>query len=200
MKSLVVYIHGKGGSAEEAEHYKPLFPKSDVIGFDYKAQNPWDAKEEFQKFFNELKNNYALIFLIANSIGAFFALTSLNEKYIDKAYFISPIVDMERLIKDMMSWAKVTENELFEKGKIETDFGEKLSWEYLCYVRNNPINWSVPTYILYGDNDNLTSLETISAFVEKNNAELTIMKGGEHWFHTEDQMKFLDNWILNRIK
>ena len=35
MKELVIYVHGKGGEAEEAEHYKPLFPKSDVIGFDY---------------------------------------------------------------------------------------------------------------------------------------------------------------------
>ena len=38
MKELVIYVHGKGGEAEEAEHYKPLFPKSDVIGFDYKSQ------------------------------------------------------------------------------------------------------------------------------------------------------------------
>ncbi len=34
--------------------------------------------------------------------------------------------------------------------------GETLSWEYLCYVRNHPVNWSVPTYILYGDKDNLS--------------------------------------------
>ena len=26
MKQIVVYVHGKGGSAEEAEHYKFLFP------------------------------------------------------------------------------------------------------------------------------------------------------------------------------
>lgn len=24
---------------------------------------------------------------------------------------------------------------------------------------------------------------------------LTIMKNGEHWFHTEEQMQFLDAWI-----
>ena len=32
----------------------------------------------------------------------------------------------------------------------------------------------------------------------KNNAELTVMPGGEHWFHTKEQMQFLDNWIKNR--
>lgn len=35
MKKSVIYIHGKGGNAEEAEHYKPLFKDYDVIGFDY---------------------------------------------------------------------------------------------------------------------------------------------------------------------
>ena len=50
MKELIIYVHGKGGNADEAEHYKQLFTASDVIGFDYHSQNPWDAKEEFSKF------------------------------------------------------------------------------------------------------------------------------------------------------
>lgn len=29
------------------------------------------------------------------------------------------------------------------------------------------------------------------------NAQLTVMQNGEHWFHTEEQMRFLDNWIKN---
>ena len=37
-KNIVIYVHGKGGSMEEAEHYKPLFPDSEIIGFDYRAQ------------------------------------------------------------------------------------------------------------------------------------------------------------------
>ncbi len=52
--------------------------------------------------------------------------------------------------------------------------------------------------VLYGDNDNLTSFETISAFAE-NRCFLTVMKNGEHWFHTAEQMKFLDNWIKENI-
>ena len=112
-----------------------------------------------------------------------------------KAYFISPIVDMEKLITDMMQWANITEAELKHKGTIHTAFGEDLSWEYLCYVRNHPIDWMVPTKILYGSRDNLTSLETISDFAEKHSATLTVMESGKHWFHTEAQMRFLDEWI-----
>ena len=52
MKRLVIYIHGKGGNAEEANHYRPLFTGSDVIGFDYTSQNPWEAKNEFPGLFD----------------------------------------------------------------------------------------------------------------------------------------------------
>ncbi len=34
MNEVVLYIHGKGGSAGESEHYKPLFPECEVIGLD----------------------------------------------------------------------------------------------------------------------------------------------------------------------
>ena len=196
MKNIVVYVHGKGGSAEEAEHYKSLFPDSEVIGFDYHAQTPWEAKEEFPQFFAGLRKRCNSLTLIANSIGAFFSLTSLDETLVDKAYLISPVVDMEKLILNMMQWANVTEQELAEKLEISTEFGETLSWDYLTYVREHPVSWSVPTRILYGEQDNLTSMETISAFAKQSGAELTVMQGGEHWFHTAEQMRFLDDWIL----
>ncbi len=102
---------------------------------------------------------------------------------------------MEKLITDMMLWADVTEDALREKGEIETTFGETLSWKYLCYVREHPARWTVPTHILYGEKDHLTSYENISEFANQINATLTVMKDGEHWFHTEEQMKYLDDWI-----
>lgn len=199
MKELLVYVHGKGGSAEEAERYRPLFTRGDVLGFDYCAQTPWEAKNEFQSVFNALGKNYDRITLLANSIGAFFSVSALTESHIDKALFISPIVNMEKLICDMMTWAQVTENELQRRGEIPTDFGETLSWEYLSYVRAHPIKWAVPTAILYGDKDNLTSLSTVTAFAEETGATLTVMAGGEHWFHTDEQLAFLDEWFKRSI-
>lgn len=192
---MVIYVHGKGGNAGEAEHYKSLFADSDVIGFDYRSENPWQAKEEFPSFFDAHSSGYDSVTLVANSIGAFFAMNALSEKKIDKAMFVSPIVNMEKLISDMMMWSNVTEDELREKKEIPTDFGETLSWEYLCYVREHPIKWDVPTFILYGEKDNLTSFKTMSEFAGRMGIPLTVMKGGEHWFHTDEQMKFLDNWV-----
>ena len=31
--------------------------------------------------------------------------------------------------------------------------------------------------------------------VDDNGAGLTVMEGGEHWFHTKEQMRFLDRWM-----
>lgn len=75
-----------------------------------------------------------------------------------------------------------------------------MSWEYLHYVRKHPIEWNIPTCILYGEKDNLTSEETISEFADRIGATLTVMKDGEHWFHTDAQMKVLDNWISNAMQ
>ena len=55
--------------------------------------------------------------------------------------------------------------------------------------------WNVPTEILYGSTDNLQSIDTINEFVNNNGAGLTVMEGGEHWFHTKEQMRFLDRWM-----
>ena len=198
-KKAIIYIHGKGGSAAEAAHYAPLFPAYDVLGFDYKAQTPWEAAEEFPAYFDALRGQYESVSLIANSIGAYFALHALSGKSIEKALLISPVVDMEKLISDMMAWARVSEEELRSRGEIPTEFGETLSWDYLCYVRTHPIVWNTDTEILYGEADNLTSIETVRAFAEKTGAHLTVMKNGEHWFHTAEQMAFLDRWAVEKL-
>lgn len=195
MNKGLIYIHGKGGTAKEAEHYKILFPEYDVSGLDYEAKTPWEAQEEFRRFFDLFRTEHDDISIVANSIGAFFAMNALSDRKIEKAYFISPIVDMEKLILEMMNQEHISEKELFEKGIIETEYGETLSWEYLLWIRQNPVTWTIPTCILYGEKDNLQSIDTIRAFADRIGAGITIMENGEHWFHTEKQMKFLDNWL-----
>lgn len=199
LKKAVLYIHGKGGNAEEAEHYKRFFRGCDVFGLDYRGNTPWETKDEFLSEYEMLRKKYDSVLIIANSIGAYYAMNALADKELEKAFFISPIVNMERLISDMMTWADVTEQELQDKQEIETASGETLSWKYLCYVRDNPIVWNTPTDILYARNDSLTSYETISEFAEKTSSSLTIMEDGEHWFHTEEQLAFLDNWLRSII-
>lgn len=193
--AVLLYIHGMGGSADEAEHYVTLFPGCNVTGLDYQTFTPWETGAEIKKAVLTLKADYSRVYLIANSIGAFFSMNAGIETELDHAWFVSPIVDMEKLIMGMMAQAGVSEQGLQEKGTVHTAAGTDLSWEYLCYVRTHPIGWNVPTDVLYGSWDTLTSIETITSFVRTHRAALTVMEGGEHWFHTAEQMRFLDNWI-----
>lgn len=169
--NAVLYIHGKDGSALESEHYKPLFSDCEVLGLDYKTFSPWETGREIHEAVKELKTRRENVTLIANSIGAFFCMNAGIDGLIQKAYFISPVFDMEKLN------------------------GIELTGEWLRYVRAHPIDWKVPTHILFGSKDNLVAFETISDYAKKHNYTLTVMENGEHWFHTEEQMCFLDDWI-----
>lgn len=197
MKSnLVIFIHGKGGNAGEAEGYRKYFPGMEIYGFDYKSSLPWDAKKEFYEKVKALSENYDKLILVASSLGAYFSLIAGIDSFISRAFFIAPIVNMERLVVDMIGWAGTTEEELKVRKVIPVDFGDDLSWEYLQFVRNCKIQWNVPTEILYGNLDNLQSLKTMKEFAQKTGAGLTVLEGSEHWIHTEEQIKFLDEWLL----
>ena len=59
MKNAIVYVHGKGGNAEEANYYRKFFNDDfDIIGFDYKSGSPWDAKVEFSNYFDSIISEY----------------------------------------------------------------------------------------------------------------------------------------------
>lgn len=200
MKKAVIYVHGKNGSYLEAEQYTKNCVGFDLIGVDYNEYLPWIVQNQIKSVYDEVRMKYDRIFLLANSIGAYFAMLSLQECNIERALFISPILDMEQLILDMMGWTNVSEKDLCEKGEISTNFGETLSWKYLCFVRNHPIIWRIPTSILYGSNDNLTSRETVEIFIENHNADLTVMENGEHWFHTDEQLSYLNEWMRSEMR
>ena len=199
MKKAILYLHGKGGNACEVEQYAKNCPDFYLHGVDYQGSLPWLVQEQIVSDYRILRREYDSVILLANSIGAYFAMHALQNCDIQKALLISPILDMEQLILDMMGWAKVSEQELAQKGAIPTDFGETLSWKYLCFVREHPIDWKVPTEILYAEHDHLTSLQTVTRFAETHNAHLTRLEGGEHWFHTESQLAFLDCWMQQAL-
>lgn len=116
MQKAILYIHGKGGNAGEADHYKEVCEGYAVLGLDYRGDTPWDTEAELWAACDTLAGNYESVAIVANSIGAYFAMNALQGSAIRQAFFISPIVDMEKLISDMMGWAGVTEEELRETG------------------------------------------------------------------------------------
>ena len=40
----------------------------------------------------------------------------------------------------------------------------------------------------------MTSRRTMDEFVRSHGAKLTVMEGGEHWFHTPEQSAVLQKW------
>ena len=133
--------------------------------------------------------------LRATSIGTWFSMLAFQDKPIEKSLFVSPVLDMEHLISNMMQWAGVTAKELEAKKTIPTDFGQTLSWEYFIYATQHPIEkWNSDTEVLYGSDDNLTERFVVDRFVGRINCGLTVVENGEHWFHTKEQLTVLNKW------
>lgn len=194
---IYIYVHGKMGFKEEARSFAQIavqkgyqvlsvdLPEHGMRKNDKNKFNSWNVVPELKSVLNFAKKKSDNISLYANSIGAWFSMLSFSNEDIQKCLFVSPVLDMEKLIINMMKWADVSEEKLMQEKEIDTTFGETLSWEYLQYARKNRIdNWNVPTSILYAGNDNLTERSVVDNFVKSFNCNLTVMENGEHWFHT----------------
>ena len=205
-RRVYLYVHGKNGCKEEAECFANIACARgwQVLAIDLPEHGarrnspeklvPWVVIPELQAVYARMQPVWPHIRLYGVSIGAWFAMQALQAEKLEKSMLVSPVVDMEALITKMMQWAGVTEAQLQAAGKIPTSFGETLSWPYLCWVREHPLQWHTPTQVLYGDKDALTSRAVMERFRQESGAHLTIMEGGEHWFRTPLQLAVLQSW------
>ena len=207
-----LFLHGKEGCKEEGAAFYELVAHEgwQVLAIDLpehgerKGQEvkmkPWSVVPELVIVMNDMKKHWSQLGLRANSIGAWFAMEAFHGDEFVKSLFVSPILDMNKLIANMMIWANVTKEQLKEQGEISTDFGETLSWRYYEYAKRFPIrNWDCDTFLLYGSGDNLTSREIVDHFVARFGFHLTVMDGGEHWFHTPEQVSVLNQWTRQSV-
>lgn len=211
-ESLYLCIHGKMGCKEEAAGIAGILcPKGyqvlsiDLLGHGERAGDmerfvPWEVVPELQAVYAYARQRWKKISLYAGSIGAYFSLLAFREARLEKSLFVSPVLDMEKLIRDMMGWAGVTREQLQQAGEIPTAFGETLSWKYLTYAAEHRITqWDSPTAILYAGKDHLTARETVDDFARRFGCTVTVMENGEHWFHTEEQLAVLDPWLRREL-
>lgn len=206
-ESVYLFVHGKCGYKEEAKNFAELICSHgwQVLAVDLPEHGqrierqipfvPWHVIPELQTVMAYARQRWRRVALRANSIGAWFSMLAFQGNPPEKALFVSPILDMERLIGRMMQWAGVTDRELKARQSIETSFGETLSWQYNQYVKAHPVDaWLCPTSILYAAGDSLTPRQEVDAFAARFHCDLTIMESGEHWFHTPEQLAFLRRW------
>jgi hypothetical protein len=207
-----LYIHGKLGCKEEAESFAAItgakgwqvlsidLPENGERKEEQDSFNPWCVIPELKIVLQYMQQHFKMIGLRANSIGVWFAMLSFNGSEFERCLFVSPILDMEKLIRNMMQWAGVSEERLKEETRIPTDFGETLSWKYYEYAKAHPITeWLCQTDILYAGNDTMTQRDTVDEFVERFAPSLTVMEDGEHWFRTPEQLAVLNLWVAERI-
>ena len=202
-----LYVHGKGGCKEEAADFAALacprgwqvlaadLPEHGARRGDGVPLDPWHAAPELRALLGYAKGRWQHTALRCTSLGAWFSLLAFQDRPLDRALFVSPVLDMERLIQEMMSWAGVTESRLEAEGEISTEFGETLSWPYLQYVRAHPVSrWETPTRILWAQKDHLVPRDTVDRFARRFRCSLTAAEGMEHWFHTPEQLAVLRQW------
>lgn len=209
--NLYLFIHGQSGNKEESKPFAEIVCPTgwQVLGIDLPGHGertdkesffPWIVVPELHQIFDYVKPKYKHIALRATSIGAWFGMLAFADEPLVQALFVSPIVDMEKLIRNMMQWAGVTKKRLQEDKVISTEFGQILSWEYLTWVQKHPItDWTISTKILYAGQDNLTDRNVINDFISRFGCKLAIMENGEHWFHTPEQLEVLNNWTKTHL-
>ena len=201
-----LFVHGRYGCKEEGAAFAgTVCPRgAQVLAVDLPEHgarkreagfDPWHVIPELRAVMAHLGRRWDHVSLRANSIGAWFSLLALADTPPERALLVSPVLDMEKLIRSMMDRANVDASRLEREGEISTDFGETLSWRYLQYVQAHPIvKWDAATEILCAGRDNLTGRDTVDAFTRRFGCGLTVMENGEHWFHTPEQLAVLKAW------
>ena len=207
---VYVHVHGKMSRKEYAESFAAIAETKgyQTLSFDLpehgertdsKRCDVWDGVSDLRTISDYAFANWERVSLYACSIGAYFSLNAYNTMPFEKALFQSPIVDMERLVKNMMLWSGVTESELESKKEIPSPV-DTLRWDYYQYIISHPITqWNIPTAILYGGKDNLQPEESVHAFAEKFGCSLTVSENSEHPFMAQSDALIVENWLCRNI-
>ena len=142
------------------------------------------------------KKRWAHVGLFACSLGACFSLAAYADEPLEQALFLSPVLDMRRLIENMMGWFGVTQERLCRERAIETPTGETLYWDYYCYVKEHPVRrWDTPTSILCGGRVELCVPDVTARFARQYGCRLLTRPEAGHYFHTPKELEALRQWL-----
>ena len=212
-EKMIIAAHGSRSSKED-DCIRILAEEADargycVVSFDLPQHGeriaetqlimPDECVRELRAVYSFARRISEKIYLFGCSMGAYFELLAFAEAQIERAWFLSPVTDMERVICNLMEYLGVDEDELRRRVMIENDF-ETLYYPYFQYVRAHPVkSWPHRTHILRGEGDTLSEYSRVRDFCERFGCELTVQAGGEHWFHTPYELEFFRNWLSERF-
>ena len=175
---VFLFVHGLHGRKEESLAFAEVaVPKGyQVLGIELPVERkPWEVLPLLNEVRDYLYSNWDSVSIRANSIGSWFSLLAFQGGKVDKALFVSPLLDMKKYIEEMPTREE----------------------DYYKWTVNNPIiRWEAPTYILRPGEDPVVKESINREFIHQHKCRLTIMPDGEHWFHTPEQLTFLKAWEM----
>lgn len=202
-----IHVHGKMSNKEEAREFAEIACSCgyQVLSFDLPEHGEradpdypcvaWNGVRDLAIIHEQARRRWSDLSLFACSLGAWFSLVAFRDVHFRKCLFHSPVLDMERLIANMMAWVGTDEAELERKGEIPTPMGETLSWRYWTYVKEHRVTtWDTPTRILCGADDVLTERAVFDEFAKRFHCELSVVDPGNHHFTTPDELAALRDW------
>jgi len=161
------------------------------------ACNPPNCINDLEVVYSYAKSIGTEISLFACSLGAYLSLLALHERIIQKSFFLSPVVNMDHIIQNMMAGFDIGEEQLKNERRIPLPIGKTLDWDYYCYVRQHPVTfrWDSPIIILYGSKDIVSAKEEVELFTKKYHAQLTVLENAEHYFCSDEQLHSFRIWL-----
>jgi len=209
---VFIFVHGKMGKKEDAQSFSgPAGEQGyQVLSFDLPdhgervdSEDPCTVQNgvrDLRKVLAYAKQRWSDLSLFACSLGAYFSLVAYRDECFSKCLLQSPVLDMPQLIRDLMTGAGVTEEELRVAKTIPTAMGEDLQWDYYQYVNDHPVDrWASPTSILIGQNDHLTTARPLARFVEQFSAEVKVVEGGVHFLARPEDLTAIESWIQDSL-
>ena len=210
-EKVYLFVHGKMSSKESAEKFAEIASKKgyQTISFDLPQHGERQGGNDRCDIWNGIRDlaligdytfaNWKKVSLFACSLGAYLSLNTYYTYDIKKCLFQSPILDMDYLIKQMMVWFDISEEQLARKKEVYTPI-DILSWDYYQYVKAHPIKeWNVPTYILFGGKDSLQLLNVVKDFTDRFHCGITVAEDSEHPFMEEKDAQIVNQWLQDNI-
>lgn len=164
---------------------------------DDKAFNAMIASSEVKAFAQLARSQSTDVSLLASSIGVYFSLCDTPVGAFERAWLVSPLIDLEDYIRDVMAEYSVTDEQLETATVIDTPRAV-LEWPYLRFVVEHPARLEIPSWTIRGDQDEVVPLETLNRFVSAPDFELVQIEGGRHFLGQPPHLDAVIKWFEER--
>lgn len=161
---------------------------------DDKAFNAMMANPEIKAFAQLARSQSTEVGLLASSIGAYFSLCDTPAGTFECAWLVSPLIDLEYYIRDVMAEYSVTDEQLEAETVINTPRAV-LEWPYLRFVEEHPAKLDIPSWTIRGDQDEMVPLDSLSRFVNAPGVELVQIEGGQHFLGQPPHLDMVITWF-----